>query len=343
MKLFGRDLDREIAVVAELGVNHEGNEAKAAAMIEAAAAAGADAVKLQTYTPEKFTAAEDPERLARVTRFALDTQAHHRLAALAAGKGINLFSTAVTEDVVPLLAELFPVVKIASGDLTFEPVIRAAAASGRQLIISTGNGTTEEIDAAVNWCRDCIGETSLRERVVLMHCVSAYPAPIEEANLLSIPFLRQRYGLTIGYSNHVIGSDAVLAAVALGAQVLEVHITDCKSGRQFRDHALSFEPDELANLVQSARRVRSSLGVFGKVVQPSERAIRDAMRKGVVAARDLTADSILRAEDLMYARPATEFAASELASLVGRRLTQSVKRGHLVPRSAIVPAVRSHP
>jgi N-acetylneuraminate synthase/N,N'-diacetyllegionaminate synthase len=340
LQLFGKNLEHEVAVVAEIGVNHEGDEDKAAEIIRAAATAGADAVKLQTYTPARFASAADPVRFARATRFCLSNAAHRRLAEVAAGCGVILFSSAVTEDVIPFLADLFPVIKIASGDLNFEVLVRSAVATGHPVILSTGNSTIEEIDTTVGWCRDMLG-AALPERLALLHCVSAYPAPVEEANVESVPFLKHRYGLTTGYSNHVIGAEAVLAAVALGAQIVEVHVTDCKTGREFRDHSLSFEADELARLVASVRAVKASLGKRGKTVQPSEAPNRAAMRKGVVAARDLSAGTILGDQDLMYARPATEFEASEQPLLMGKTLTVPVRQGELIARAGVQPPART--
>lgn len=335
MKIFARDLNDEIAIVAEIGVNHEGDPEVAEALVRHAAEAGADAVKFQSYTPERFIAATDAERFARVSRFALDEATHRRLAEVAADAGIVFFSTPVTEDWVPLLDELCPAFKIASGDLTFAPVIRAAARTGKPVIMSTGNGTVEEIDRAVGWIGEEIGESNLAGRLVLMHCVSAYPTPIEEANLRSIPYLAERYGLAVGWSNHVLGPEACLAATALGARVLEVHVTDRKEGREFRDHAMSFEPTELAELVTKARLVRRGLGAFEKKPMPCEAPVRDAMRKGVVAARDLASGATLAEADLMYARPASEFPAEALPTLIGRRLKRAVGRGKPIGRDAM--------
>lgn len=332
--MFGKDLEKEVVVVAEIGVNHEGNVDAAERMITLAHEAGADAVKLQSYTPERFASAADPVRLARVRRFCLDRAAHERLAAHAQRIGATLFSTCVTEDVIPMLAELFQVIKIASGDINFELMVRAAVRTGKPVILSTGNADVQEIDEAVRWCMEEAGAQAA-ERIAILHCVSAYPAPIEQANVLGVPFLRARYGLTTGYSNHVIGADACLAAVALGAAIVEVHFTDRREGREFRDHALSFEPQELAALVAQVRRIRSALGTAGKPLQPAEAEIRTAMRKGVAAAHDLPEGKVLTAADLAYARPATEFAAAELPSLIGKRLKVAVPQGHLIPRAAI--------
>ena len=334
MNLFGKDLSRQVVLIAEIGVNHEGDVDVAMSLLRAAAEGGADAVKFQSYTPERFIAQTNAERFARVSRFALDEAAHRRLAAEATALGVAFFSAAITEDWVPLIAELSPAIKIASGDLTFEPVIRAAARTGKPVIISTGCGNADEVDRAVGWVRDEVGD-ALPERLVLMHCISAYPTPIEDANLRSIPYLAQRHGVSVGWSNHVLGAEACLAAVALGASVIEVHVTDRKTGRDFRDHEMSFEPDELADLAGAIARVRASLGAPDKQLMPSEAAAREANRKGLVAARDLSAGTVLARDDLLFARPATEFAASEIDSLIGATVATAIKQGTPIARDAV--------
>ncbi len=335
MKLFGKNLARDVVIVAEIGVNHEGDLEAALRLLRLAAESGCDAVKFQSYTPDRYVSAADPERLARVARFALDEAAHRRLAEEAQRHGVAFFSTAVSEDWVPFLAGLCPAIKIASGDLTHEAVIRAVAATGKPMILSTGLGTVEEIDRAVAIVRSEIGAAPLAERLVLMHCVSAYPTPIEEANVRSVPYLASRYGVPVGYSNHVVGIEACLAAIAVGATVVEVHVTDCKSGREFRDHALSLEPDELAALVRAAPRIRASLGHLAKNRQPSEIPNLTAIRKGVVARRDLAPGTVLARDDLMFARPADEIPAAEIDSVLGRRLTVACRRGEPIRRDAI--------
>jgi len=330
MELFGKDLGSEVAVIAEIGVNHEGAVEKASQLLRLAAESGADAVKFQSYTAERLTSSNDPERLERVSRLALDEAAHRRLAEEATARDIAFISTAVTEDWVPLLAELAPALKIASGDLTFEPLIRTAAATGKPLILSTGLGTIEEVSQAVEWIRAETGMSDLSERLVLLHCVSAYPTPVEEANVLSVPYMAERFSLPVGYSNHVVGIDACLAAVALGACVIETHFTDCKTGRSFRDHELSVEPDDMRELVERVGRVRASRGRWGKSRQPSELPLLDAVRKGVVAARGLPVGQRLEREDLMFARPATGIPSQDLPQVLGKRLTRPLKAGELL-------------
>lgn len=333
--LLNMNLDERLLIIAEIGVNHEGDPEKALALVDLAAKAGADAVKFQSYTPERFVSAADPARLDRARRYALNETTHHRIAKRAGDLGIAFLSTPVTEDVVPFLNGLCPAFKIASGDIDFEPVIRASAATGKPLILSTGLATLDEIDRAVEWVRDETGLVDLRDRLALMHCVSAYPTPMEQANVRSVPFLAERYGLRVGYSNHAIGDEACLAAVALGACIIEVHFTDCKEGRTFRDHTLSLDPEDLSVFVDKARRLRSALGNYDKVVQECEAGGRAALRKGVVAACCVEAGTVLAPEHLMYARPATEFWSSEFNTLIGRVLRKSLKSGEPIPRDAV--------
>ncbi len=337
MQLFEKNTETDTVIVAEIGVNHEGDLDKALELIELAAKAGADAVKFQTYTPSRYACANDAERLARTGKFALDMSDWVVLKEKASSLNIGFFSTPLSEDVVSDLDPLCPVFKIASGDITFEPVVRAAAATGKPLLVSTGCATLEEIDAAVRWVQEEAKDAPLQDRLALLHCVAAYPTAIEEANVRSIPFLAERYGVTVGYSNHVIGMEACLAAIALGAPIIEVHFTDQKEGRSFRDHELSMDFGDLKRLVETAPLIRHALGDFGKFVQPGEEGTRLLIRKGVVAAQDLNEGDILSEDNLMYARPATEFASSEIGALMGRKLTASVKMGELIPRAAVSP------
>ncbi len=334
MHLFGKSLERDVVIVAEIGVNHEGRLDTALELLRLAKAAGADAAKFQTFTPERYASASDPARLERVRGFDLGREGFLKLKQEADRIGLNIFSTAVSDDVVPFLAETFGVIKIASGDLNFRPVIEGCARAGCPTIISTGLGTTEEIKAAVSWFKAAAGG-DIRDRLILMQCTAAYPAPIEAAEVATIPTLREITGLRVGYSNHVIGLEACFAAIALGAPVIEVHFTDCKTGREFRDHALSCDPDDMAALVAAAPRIRAALGDGEKGRLDIEAPNIAAFRKGVVAARHLESGTVLTRDDLMFARPATEFGAGEIDSLIGRRLSVALKTGELIPRTGV--------
>lgn len=331
MRIYGKDLRNDILLIAEIGVNHEGDVNAARNLLRLAAEAGADVVKFQAYTPERFIAANDPVRLARVTRFSLSEETLRQLHADADRYNVGFLSTPVTEDLIPLHDELCPALKIASGDLTFEPALRAAARTGKPILLSTGLGTVEEVDQAVAWIADEIAPAALVDRLLLLHCVTSYPTPVEQANLRSIPFLAQRYGVLSGYSNHVPSLDVCIGAVALGAAVLEVHFTDRKEGRDFHDHALSFNPDDFVELKSRTAAVRAALGRYGKTRQACEEPALFAARKGVVAVRDLPAGHILTAQDLMYARPSSQVPSGMAHTLIGCSLKTSLQRGELIP------------
>lgn len=328
MKIFGKDVAKELIVIAEIGVNHQGDVEYAKKLLRLAAETGADAVKFQSYTAKRYASKENLERFERVGRFSLSEEDHIELLKIAKECGIEFFSTPLSEDWVPFLDKHTNAFKIASGDITFEPVIRATVATNKPVIISTGAATIEEIDQAIAWVRDEIGEQAMKENVALMHCVTSYPAAIETANILSVPYLAERYGLAVGYSNHVIEPEACYAAVALGANIIEVHFTDNKKDRDFHDHTLSFEPQELKDFIEVASRIKSSLGTYGKFVQTCEADLVPLVRKGVIAARDLEAGHVITDNDLIYARPATTFKSSDRSSLIGKKLAGRVQEGY---------------
>lgn len=334
MKLFGKNPDQDIIYIAEIGVNHQGDFEYAKHLLKLAAEAGADAVKFQSYTPERYASASNPERLERITRFSLSEEQFSELSDLAKTLSVAFFSTPLSEDWVDILNIRCEAFKIASGDITFEPVIRAAARTGKPVIISTGAATIADIDRAVSWIRDEIGTADLKDRLVIMHCICAYPAPLDQANINSIPFLRERYGVHIGYSNHVIEPEACYAAIALGAPVIEVHFTDNKKDRDFHDHTLSFEPEELKTLIATGTRIKAALGTYDKTIQPCE-LDPPLVRKGVVAANDLQPGHILSREDLMFARPATEIPSGDIERLVGKTLNEPYKKGEQIKKTAL--------
>jgi len=324
-----------INVIAEIGVNHEGNIKNAIKMLELAATTGIKAVKFQAYTPTLYASASDQQRLELVSKFSLNENDFKILYDSSKNLNVEFLCTPLTEDWVEKLNPYVKVFKIASGDITFEPVIKNAAKTGKQIILSTGTATLQEIDQAIKWVEEAVGKEAIKERLILMHCVSAYPTPIEEANILSIPFLKERYGLRVGYSNHVIGIDASLAAVALGADIIEIHFTDCKEGREFRDHALSFDLNDLKTFMTMAGNIKKSLGQYGKEPQPCEKISIPAMRKGIIASKELKTGQILTKEDLMFARPATQFAANELNVIIGKQLKKDIPKGYLITKDSI--------
>jgi N-acetylneuraminate synthase/N,N'-diacetyllegionaminate synthase len=335
MKLFGKNPEKEIILIAEIGVNHEGNIESALNLIELAALSGADAVKFQSYTPEFYTSRDNLERFERIKKFALSHDDHLLLIEKAQSVGIEFFSTPLSEDWISFLNNHVNVFKIASGDITFETVIKKASETGKKLIISTGGSSIDEIDQAVSWVEDVIGREYIQEKLVLMHCISSYPAPLEQANINSIPFLSKRYGINVGFSNHVIAPEACYAALALGTNVFELHFTDKKDGRTFHDHKLSFEPNDIKKFLHQAKKIKASLGDYNKTVQACEIDAIPNIRKGLVASRNLSKGHVISDEDIHYARPASGFTAAEKPFLIGKTVLQDIKTGHHLKKDSV--------
>ena len=320
-----------VFVIAEAGVNHDGELDTAMALVDAAADAGADAVKFQTFEPGELVTADSTlasyqragvpsasgqrEMLERL-RFGADE--HGALVRHCAARGITFLSTPFDARSAALLASLgVSALKVGSGELTNTPFLAELAGYGLPILLSTGMGTIEEVDAAVAVVRD--GGAPL----ALLQCVSSYPAPDEDANLRAIDTMRERYGVAVGYSDHSTGLDLSLAAVARDACLIERHLT-LDRRRPGPDHAMSLEPAQLTELIARIRVLQSWLGDGVKRPQPSEDELRVVARRSIVAARALEAGEVLDAAALAIKRPGDGLAPSRLPSLVGRRLRHAV-------------------
>lgn len=254
--------DGRCFVVAEAALEHGGSAMRAFDLIDAAKEAGADAVKFQTFRADELGAPH-------LAKYELKPQDWPLLADYATTRGITFFSTPFDCESVDLLDPLVPCFKIASGEITNERLLRHVASKGKPVILSTGMATMEEIRAALRW---------IDESVVILHCTSAYPAPPEEANLKAMTAMRQRAGVYhYGLSDHTLGWEIPLAAVALGAAVIEKHLTLPTGGGP--DHAMSLRPDEFGSMVRRIRMVEAALGDGVKRVQPSEMETRKHARR----------------------------------------------------------------
>ena len=318
----------DLFIIAEIGVNHEGNILEGKKLIRLAKKGGADAVKLQVYTPWRYSCSDDKERLERLKKFYISKDDFLSLKEEAEKHNIILFSSMLSEDWVDFLSQHTQILKIASGDLTFKPLIEAVAKTGKKTIMSTGSSTLKEIEEAIQWFKEnSIYENDINKQLTLMHCVSSYPTPIEQANIKSIPFLKEKFNLNVGYSNHVIGMNASLAAVALGARVIELHFTDQKHDREFRDHSLSFEFEEILRFKESAINIIKSLGKFNKMVMDVEKDNLKLIRKGLIASKDLDINHEITEDDIAYARPAKYFSSNEISLILGKKTKTIIKKG----------------
>jgi N,N'-diacetyllegionaminate synthase len=317
-------------VIAEIGLNHDGDPARALALVDAAAAAGASAIKLQSLRAETLVAPDRPggATLAHVdapslrslfARYELDEAAHRAIAARAREHGLAWLSSPFDETAVDMLVRLdCDALKIASGDITHHRLIARAAATGKPLVISTGLSTLDEVAAAVTCAREG-GARSL----ALLHCVSAYPTPDDQQNLGAIRTLATVFGLPIGLSDHTADAAGVAAAVALGASLYERHVKASDSDPVI-DAAVSSSPAALARLVALAAETQARLGPGTRTPQPAEQANRQGSRRTLYAARDLAAGVVITEADVIALRPERGLPASRWSELIGTRTTRAL-------------------
>lgn len=325
-------------IIAEAGVNHNGDLEMARCLVDLAVEAGADAVKFQTFKAEKVISAHAPKaayqiqttgssesQLDMAKRLELPFDAFRELHDHCRERGILFMSTPFDEESADFLAELgVPLFKIPSGEITNIPFLTHIARKGKPMIVSTGMCTLEEVEAAVR----VVEEMGNRE-LVLLHCTSSYPADPAESNLRAMETMRSVTGLPVGYSDHTPGIEVALAAVALGACVIEKHFTMDRN-LPGPDHRASLEGPELCAFVAGIRRVESALGNGVKRPSPTELDTRNVARRSIVAGKDLQAGIVLGVEDIAIKRPGTGIPPSELQKVVGRRLVRSIQRDQLL-------------
>jgi N,N'-diacetyllegionaminate synthase len=326
MRIANHDLNERILIVAEIGNNHEGNFDVACRMVEAAADAGVDAVKFQTFQTKLFTSNADPARVERLTKFELTQDQFAQLEKLARKRGLIFFSTPLDLVSARFLEPLVDVWKIASGDNDFLPLIAQVAATGKPMIISTGLADLAHLERIAAFAR----EHGADGKLAFLHCVCAYPAPASEVNLRAIPMLAEHLGCPIGWSDHTLGPEACIAAAAIGARILEKHFTLDKNFSSFRDHQLSADPAEMKYIVESVRKVEALLGTPVKRVQASEEANLRAARRSIAAARPLSRGHVLGADDLIWVRPAVGLPPGQEQRLLARTLARDVAAGEAI-------------
>ena len=329
-----------VYVIAEAGVNHNGDLELARRLVDCAAEAGADAVKFQTFraedvvTPGAATADYQRANTGATSQFdmikalELDEAGHAEVAAHCARIGIEFFSTPFSEPAVDLLVRLgVRRIKMPSGEITNKPLLQHAAATGLPLLMSSGMATLDEVKRAVEWLREARRAAGHGEfgpgELSLFHCTSAYPAPPEALNLTAIPAMQRDLGVAIGYSDHSEGIEAALAAVALGATVIEKHITVDRT-LPGPDHSASLEPGEFTQMVTGIRRVTAMRGDGAKAPTPAERDTARVARRSVAAACDIPAGAQITEAMLVCRRPATGIAPRDIGLVVGARAREAI-------------------
>lgn len=328
-------------IIAEAGVNHNGSLELACKLVDAAAEAGVDYVKFQTFKAERLVSYSAPKasyqqaatlqknetQYEMLRKLELSEEAHRQLVAYCCRKGVKFFSTAFDLPSIDFLASLrLGLWKIPSGEITNYPYLKRIAKQQEAVILSTGMSTMAEVEAAV---RVLLAEGVAKEELTLLHCNTEYPTPMEDVNLQVLGTMRDRFGVSVGYSDHTQGIEVPVAAVALGATVIEKHFTLDKT-MEGPDHQASLEPDELKEMVTSIRHIEKALGKGIKEVTPSEYKNRTVARKSIVAACFIGEGELFTEQNLTVKRPATGLSPMCWNEIIGKRASKAYHTDDLI-------------
>jgi N,N'-diacetyllegionaminate synthase len=319
-------------VIAEAGINHNGDAKLAADLVDAAADAHADAIKFQTHLPEHEmlragpTAAYVGEGLFELlSHVQLSEDDHLKLRERATRRGVMFLSTAFCREAADFLHRIgVAAFKVGSGEMTNDPLLHYIARFGRPMIVSTGMSTDDEIARAV----DVVTAHNLQ--LALMHCTSTYPTPYEDVHLRYLVALKQRYRIPVGISDHTPDEWVSVAAVALGANLVEKHFTVSRS-LPGPDQAASIEPVELARLIEGIRKIERAMGSpRGRELRPGEGDVRKMAGHSVVSLRDLAPGAVISSDDVWVKRPGTGIPAGRLPEVIGRTVVRAILKDTLV-------------
>lgn len=338
MKNFSAQINRQVFIIAEIGCNHNGDMAIAKELIDIAARAGANAAKFQSFIPGEMAVKNTPKALyqqratggkesqyQRLERLRLSREDHESLILHCKLNNILFCSSAFDSTSANLLNELkIELFKIPSGEITNLSLLRQIANFRKPIILSTGMSNLAEIQEALN----AVGSENL-DQVILLHCLSDYPAHWQDANLRAIQTLNKAFGVPVGFSDHTLGIELSLAAVAMGAVVIEKHITLDKN-MEGGDHRASLNPDEFSEFVTKIRALESALGDGIKCCRPSERNTRDVARKSIVTIKPLQKGDRITEDALSVKRPGTGIPPKYISQVIGCRAIQSIAADELI-------------
>jgi sialic acid synthase SpsE len=322
---------RRVYVIAEAGLNHGGSKERALALVRAAKWAGADAVKFQTFRADRLASTrpavlthkkDQPNLQELFKKLELPFDAFRSMFKEANRLNIDFLSTPFDEESADFLDELgVSAFKIASGDITHRPLIEHVGRKQKPVLLSTGMSTEEEIEKAIDWMH-----TQSNDQMILLHCVSSYPASDEELNLKSVEYLQARFGVPVGFSDHSVGSLGATVAVAIGAQVIERHFMIETRG-DIPDLAVSMDAKQLKGHIEELRKIGTILGARGKSASTAESLNLTASRRSLYANRSIAPGEKIDAGMLYALRPAIGISPEHFSDVIGKHATTAIEAG----------------
>ena len=335
-------MSKHVLIIAEAGVNHNGSLVTAKKMVDAAVDAGVDVIKFQTFNSSKLVSKEarqaeyqkknigsgtNDSQLEMLRKLELSVTDHHELVDYCKQKGVMFFSTAFDLDSIDFLHTLgMGLWKIPSGEVTNYPYLKKIAQYGEDVILSTGMCEISDIEDAYEVL---VSNGVKKEQITILHCNTEYPTPYEDVNLLAMFEIRDKFGVNVGYSDHTKGIEVPIAAVALGATVIEKHFT-LDRNMQGPDHKASLEPDELKAMVSGIRNIEKALGTGHKTVSASEQKNISVARKSIVAACYIKKGEKLTENNLTVKRPGNGISPMRWEDIVGRNAIRDFQEDELI-------------
>ena len=327
MKIGNFDTDNKVLIIAEIGNNHEGDFGLALEMIDAAAQAGADAVKFQTITPNRLVRSSENKRLDQLGKFSFKPDQFTKLKEQADKNHVLFLSTPFDLEVLEWLDDLVPAFKISSGDNNFWALIQKVALKAKPVLLSLGLGEIKQAIKLKSFIENAWSNCAVEDPgLAFLHCVVSYPTPEDQASLSNISSIKQLQ-VTPGYSDHTIGTKAAELSVACGARIIEKHFTLDKHYSDFRDHQLSADPKDLENLCSAVRHVEKLLGSSVSIMQECEKGNKESVRRSISTKCDMVVGQIVTFDDLCWLRPGDGLAPGLEDSVVGKKLAVPVVQG----------------
>jgi N,N'-diacetyllegionaminate synthase len=329
-----------VFIIAEAGVNHNGSVDLAKQLIDVASNSGADAVKFQTFKAEnlvskntqkaeyqKQTTNASESQFDMIKKLELDVDAHKELITYCQEKNIMFLSTPFDHDSIDLLSSLgLHIFKIPSGEITNLPYLRYIGSLGKQVVLSSGMSNLQEVEDALTIL---ISAGTSKENITVLHANTMYPTPMEDVNLNAMLTIQQEFGVAIGFSDHTLGIEVDIAAVAMGASIIEKHFTLDKT-MEGPDHETSLEPDELKEMVLAIRNIEKALGNYEKKPTPSESVNMGVVRKSIVANQVINKGDVLSDNNITTKRPGTGISPMEWDKVIGTLAAKNYKIDDLI-------------